>query len=326
VGCSGGGDTTLGLPAVLAEASSPEEDKRIAVEVSLGGCSGGHSGIDIHKGRCNAVAELAGLAKTMMLGNEEDVSLARFEGGDKRNAIPREARATFLVAETSLEKFREAVAKIGDGLATAFAETDPDLEVNVSTLPDDEDDLKPLARDCALRLAALVSEDLPRGALAFSADVPGLVETSNNVAAVKIDDDGNFVVTCSTRSSVTAELETVRDRLAAAAEKAGGSVLTRPPAYPGWKPNMKSRALELARRKYEARSPDGAKAEIKAIHAGLECGLLIEKIDADLDCVSFGPTILEAHTPDEMVRIDSVGPFFTLLTDILDDLAAESKE
>ena len=156
----------------------------------------------------------------------------------------------------------------------------------------------------------------------FSHAMKDLVETSNNVASISFSGAESSTadqatILCSSRSSVSSALEATRDRLAAVASLAGASI-ERSEAYPGWNPNMKSPLLGIARgilREKLGRAPG-----VKAIHAGLECGLLIEKLGGNVDALSFGPTITGAHSPDESINTDTVPPFYQLVKDILNVL------
>ena len=163
-----------------------------------------------------------------------------------------------------------------------------------------------------LRLIA----SLPHGVEAMSYDIPDLVETSNNVATVRAA-NGSLVITTSSRSSADAELEALRRRIRATAELAGAAV-DAAPAYPGWKPDLDSQLLEVAKGVHAREM--GAEPEVKAIHAGLECGIIGKKIPG-MDMISFGPVIEFPHSPDERVLIDSVGRFYRLLTATLAALA-----
>lgn len=301
VGCAGGGDTNLRFESNVEIVPAAAR----MYQISLKGAVGGHSGIDIHRGRCNAVKALATILRTAKASH-----LASFQGGDKHNAIPREATAVVAVEpDACLAAFEQ----VKHGYADAGT-----LTLNVEHVPDTD---KALSADDSARFLCLVA-DLAHGVIAMSPDIPDLVETSTNVAAVKQLNVGSFNILCSTRSSKSTDLEQVRDSIAATATKAGAYVAFREPAYPGWQPNMNSKLLNLTSSCYCELFPDANPPEVKAIHAGLECGLLIEKIDAaNLDAISFGPTIENAHTPTERLNLESTPPFFALLKAILMALA-----
>eukprot|EP00635_Sarcinochrysidales_sp_CCMP3193_P002761 CAMPEP_0118900478 /NCGR_PEP_ID=MMETSP1166-20130328/6573_1 /TAXON_ID=1104430 /ORGANISM="Chrysoreinhardia sp, Strain CCMP3193" /LENGTH=508 /DNA_ID=CAMNT_0006839621 /DNA_START=56 /DNA_END=1582 /DNA_ORIENTATION=- len=315
-GCSGGGDSVFQYGVEREESSSSSSSLLKYYKVVVKGCTGGHSGVDIHRNRCNAIEALAGVCQVLL--GEKGAKLVSLTGGDKRNAIPREAEAVVAVVENGdlgpfVAHYFETAVK------PKFADTDPLAAVAVTeVVPNGSGPPPPpLTAECGAKLLGLLAKDITRGVVKFSEAIPGLVETSSNLASIKAN-DGGYEIVCSTRSSVTSELERVRDDLAAAVQSAGGKVTVRSEPYTGWNPNLHSKVLNLTKQKYA--SIVGVEPEIKAIHAGLECGLLIAKIAPDLDCVSFGPTIFDAHTPDERLQIDTVKPFFDLVKLVLNDL------
>ncbi len=308
VGCAGGEDTLIDIkPAFRAAAF-----RGSALQLAITGLRGGHSGLNIVENRGNALKLAARLLSALI---EEGVpfDLASIAGGSKHNAIPREAEAVVVpepnakaalagVTEKMLAAFRVELAKIDDGLSISW-----------NPCPDPARVLAIGDRDRLLRL--LVA--LPHGVLAMSPDIPGLVETSSNLAVVQ-DNDGAIRVVTSSRSSVAPTLAYVLTQVRAAAALAGASV-TLKDGYPGWKPNMDSKALAVVREVYRTRWKK--EPHVTAIHAGLECGLLGEKIPG-LDMVSFGPQIEGAHSPDERVNVPSVERFWGALTEVLDRLSA----
>lgn len=319
VGCAGGGESVLTLDLQrAAEASSSSA----LVELRVEGLLGGHSGVNIHEGRANAILLCAAAAQGVVMENES--TLVSLTGGDKHNAIPREATAVLSIPADARSRVEAVVQQ---SLAAARAEYGL-LETNMKMFVDDYDNNNkqeeeacpaPLQADSARRLVALLLS-LPHGPLKYSHAMKDLVETSNNVASVTITGDVATIL-CSSRSSVSAALEATRDRLSAVATLAGATIEKGEP-YPGWNPNMKSPLLGIAQdilRNKLGRSPG-----VKAIHAGLECGLLIEKLGGDVDALSFGPTITGAHSPDESIHADTVPPFYQLVKDILGVLATSA--
>jgi dipeptidase D len=250
---------------------------------------------------------------TALIEDGVPFDLAAIAGGSKHNAIPREAEAIVVPepsAKAKLEKvtaatlaaFRVELHKIDDGLSIEWTETpDPPRVLAIG----DRDRL----------LSLLIA--LPHGVLGMSPDIPGLVETSSNLAVVK-DNAGAIRVVTSSRSSVAPSLAYVLSQVRAVAALAGAAV-TLKDGYPGWKPNLDSKALAVVREVYRTRWKK--EPHVTAIHAGLECGLLGEKIPG-LDMVSFGPQIEGAHSPDERVNVPSVDRFWGALTEVLDRLSA----
>ncbi len=304
VGCAGGADTILRLPVE----SAPAPGTALAVRVS--GLRGGHSGVDIALQRGNAVKLLA----RILAAAAETVPfrLARLEGGNKHNAIPREAEATALV-EGDVAAFRAAVEAEAAAVQAELAATDPDLSFEMADAATPERAWTPQATTTTLRLL----EALPHGVLAMSPDIPGLVETSTNVAAVSVEGD-TLVVGTSSRSSVGSALRATERRIAAIAGLAGAAVEPGH-GYPGWKPDLKSPLLATVTA--VEREVYGREPKVVAVHAGLECGIIGEKVPG-MDMVSIGPQIEAPHSPNERVRIESVGRFWGVLTTVLDRLSA----
>lgn len=321
VGCSGGGESTLTLPVTRAADANIERNAKL-MEVRVEGLLGGHSGINIHEGRGNAVL-LCAATTQMALRQVKGLALVSLTGGDKHNAIPREARALLFVPD---DDAKEALLKLLAIQLSALKEEYGTLEqkLRIELVDADEASVSstcssPLDAASTTKLLSMLLS-LPFGAIKFSHMLPDLVETSNNVASISMTDDMATVL-CSTRSSLPSALEATRDRLAAVANLAGAN-MDRLEAYPGWNPNPDSQVLQLGKRILtEQLKSSGKTPGVKAIHAGLECGLLIEKMGGNVDALSFGPTITGAHSPDENVLVDTVPPFFDLAQAILAELA-----
>ncbi len=307
VGCAGGGDTQL----TLELGTAPAPATGVALAVALRGLKGGHSGVDIHLQRGNAVKLLGrALWSVGLLGHRYD--LARFGGGSAHNAIPREAFATLVVPADGQGALLAALDREVAAIRAEHGPADPGMRLTaeVMTRPDRVWDSTTTER--VLRLV----NALPHGVEAMSYDIPDLVETSVNLATVTAV-DGSLRVALSSRSSIDSALEAMRRRLRAVGALAGAAV-EEDVAYPGWKPDLESRLLDVVktvhRREFD-RDPD-----VKAIHAGLECGILGKKVPG-IDMISFGPRIEFPHSPDERVHIASVGRFCTLLEATLATLA-----
>ncbi len=308
VGCAGGRDTHLEL---RPEWTAPAPGST-GLRIEIGGLRGGHSGLNIHEGRGNA---LKLVARILFTAAEQGVpfGLASVRGGSKHNAIPREAEALVAVSPDAKAKLEGIAACLVEGFRTELRGVDDGLtfKAEPAALPDRV--LAAAGRDALVRL--LIS--LPHGLLAVSRDIPGLTETSNNVAVVDVA-DGRVRVVTSSRSSVASSLQGLLDTVRAAGELSGAAVETKD-GYPGWQPNLASPALGVVREVYRKRW--GKEPHVTAIHAGLECGLLGEKFPG-LDMVSFGPQIEGAHSPDERVHVASVARFWDALKDVLERLSA----
>ena len=309
-GCAGGGDTITTLKVARRRGSLGSVPVRIAVK----GLKGGHSGLNIIENRGNAVKMMTRLLLAAIEKGVE-LDLVSLDGGSKHNAIPREAFAVCRVPKTALDALQEVVTAGKAEFDTEFAAIDPGLEIVVEQ-PDDSEEKREVfnqhARDRLLHLL----RTLPHGVLSMSREVEGLVETSNNVAIVTTT-KGKVEITTSTRSSVMAALHAAREQIRSASELAGGEV-EEEEAYPGWKPNPDSAVVNKTLDVYEELF--GKRPPLKAIHAGLECGLLIDKLPG-LDAVSIGPEIRNAHSPDEMVQISSVQRFYEHVKALLKALA-----
>ena len=312
VGCAGGGDSQL----TIAVGTSPADAGDVSVSVALKGLKGGHSGCDIHLQRGNAVTLLARSLWAAYL--EIPFRLTRFEGGSAHNAIPREAFATLVVTADQENALVSAIQTEVAAIQTEFRSADPGMELTIDEVegeavsPTDLVVWDTATTETVLRLVT----GLPHGVEAMSYDIPDLVETSSNVATVKQDGD-ELTVGVSSRSSIDSAFEALRRRVRATGQLAGATV-EEDTAYPGWKPNLDSHLLEVVKTVHEREL--GAVPEVKAIHAGLECGIIGKKVPR-MDMISFGPIIEFPHSPDERVHIESVGRCYRLLTATLKELA-----
>lgn len=309
VGCAGGAGLNLSLPLT----STPAPSHSSMMQVKLHGLRGGHSGVDIHLQRGNAIQLLA---RTLYsVSHQVSFQLADFSGGNMHNAIPREAFATIAVEQGREKDLENSLHPIFAAMQTEFRSADPDMKLTLSLADSDSAVLDP---DTTKRVLRLLNA-LPHGVQAMSPDIPDLVETSANLATARTE--GNvLLVHCSNRSSVESALQAIQQKIEAIARLAGAEVEWLE-GYPGWRPDLDSSVLQTARRVYRRlfeRDP-----QIKAIHAGLECGIIKEKYP-EMDMVSVGPQIESPHSPDERVKIDSVEHFYRLLTGILEELATSS--
>jgi dipeptidase D len=307
VGCAGGTDTRYRLPFTRTAAPRGWRPMRIRV----GGLRGGHSGLDIIQGRMNAIQALA----RILVAVGEGLRVATFQGGRMRNAIPREAEATVVLDPARDEDFRRAVDETSATLRSQFAGIDDDLQVGLG-VTDAPDGVLPA--EVGARLLAFLTA-LPSGVVTMSRDIEGLVETSTNLGVVTTEKDHVHVISCS-RSSVAEALDQVLLQLRSIARLAGAEAVEHG-GYPGWKPDLTSPVLATVKGAYARLF--GAEPGVTAIHAGLECGLIGERVPG-MDMVSFGPAIRGAHSPDERVSIASVEKFYRLLGAVLQELGGRS--
>jgi len=304
IGCAGGGDTDISLPL-----SRAKEKKGLYLKVMLSGLRGGHSGIDIHTGRGNAIQLLA----RMLFEADAAFELVHLEGGSKHNAIPREAFAYIAVDEKNAGTFRQAVQSRFEDIRFEFKTVEKDMKLSIE--PDSGISETPLDEMSKSKFLNLVF-GLPHGVMAMSQEISGLVETSNNLAIVRTEKSRASVYT-SSRSSIQSALEATRAKIEAIASLCGASA-KHLPGYPPWTPNLDSNLLNTMKKVYKNMS--GKEPRVEAIHAGLECGIIGEKYPG-MDMISFGPDLQNPHSPDERVHIVSVGRFWDLLTATLKALA-----
>lgn len=302
IGCAGGVDSVAYF--ALEQEAAPEGLSFYRVDVK--DLVGGHSGDDINKGRANSNKLIARL----MLSAQEQFGarVSCIEGGNLRNAIPREAYAVVGVPAENAAAFEAMVQSYASNVKATFAETEPDMNITFSCV---EGITSVLTSDLQSRLlTALVY--VPNGVIAMSQAVEGLVETSTNLASVKFIGE-QIVVTTSQRSSVESDKHAVKDSVHNCFVT-GGAVVEHSDGYPGWEPNPDSQLLATTVESYERLF--GVKPKVRAVHAGLECGLFLEKYP-HLEMVSFGPTVTGVHSPDERINIATVEKFWLHLKDVL---------
>ncbi len=306
VGCAGGMDTAGILKTNIADTPAGY----VPVEIMVDGLKGGHSGLDIHSGRGNAIKFLTRILSD--LAQQVDLKLSTISGGSKRNAIPREAECVVYVPESSLETVVKRVRELNTIFLEEIKTVEPGLRVSANKT---EGNGKALSQ---AQFETLVSTlyALPHGVIKMSADIPGLVETSTNLATVTQESD-KIVVGTSQRSSVETEKQDIVNQVIAVFRLAELEIESGD-GYPGWKPNMASAALQYVKESYK--NLFGEYPQIKAIHAGLECGLISE-VFPNMDMISFGPTIQGAHSPEEKVNIKAVRRFWDLVVDVLHRIA-----
>ena len=300
IGCAGGVDTLAHFDYSVETLSAGYEYYRIGIS----GLKGGHSGDDIDKGLGNANKILASF---LYDATRFGIRVGMFDGGNLRNAIPREAYAVVAVPEHTALLFETALATYVSAVKAMYAPTEPNLKITLG-----EAAIQPVIDEetQSALLAALVG--LPNGVLAMSQTMKGLVETSTNLASVKFV-DGKIVVTTSQRSSVERAKRDAMHSIEAVLELAGATV-EHSDGYPGWTPNPSSSLLNSTIESYKGLF--GVEPKVRAIHAGLECGLFLEKYP-HLEMVSFGPTLRGVHSPDERLEIETVDKFWQLLLDVL---------
>jgi dipeptidase D len=306
IGCAGGADSVITLSLKRKVSIS----KNVYM-LKISGLRGGHSGLDIHQGRGNAIKLLARMLRQARL--EHRFELVGIEGGNKRNAIPREAWAVIGVDPAGVK-----------ALAAFFKKAFEEIRVEYQSV---ETGLKYVFEKAAAAHEAPINAEgqkalldlliaLPHGVVAMHPEIPGLTETSTNLAIVRCEKKQAQIV-CSTRSSIASALEATRNVLEAVCELSGARIQLQD-GYPGWMPNLQSALLAKLQGIYKAAT--GNDARVVAVHAGLECGIIGEKYPG-MDMISFGPTLEHPHSPDERVHVGSVEKFWKFMASVLSGLA-----
>jgi dipeptidase D len=304
VGCSGGRDNAGAWAAAWDGAPAGGTGMLVTVK----GLKGGHSGLEIHTGRGNALK----IMTRVLIGlGAFGARVAKIEGGNKRNAIPREAEAIVTLPKAKAAEAAACVAKMNETIAAELATVEPNLVIACQA----QKSVRKVLKKALQKKVLLTLAGLPHGVLKMSADIVGLVETSTNLAIIEIGKK-EIKIQTSQRSSVASEIDEAAQMVRAVFEL-GGAMATGSDGYPGWKPNMGSPILKLAQSTYTAMF--GKAPHIKAVHAGLECGIIGEKYPG-MDMVSFGPTMREVHSPNEHLYIDTVEKFYAFLLGILQNV------
>ncbi len=302
IGCAGGMDLTAWFDYLQEFVP----DGNLSLKIGVKGLVGGHSGDDIHKGFGNANKILTRFL--WQFADEFEIRIHNFNGGNLRNAIAREAEATITLPPDKKELLKEAFHIFQSEIKLEFIRTEPDLEL---WLTDCQIPKWVIDEDCQCNLLNALYA-CPHGVHSWSQTIPGLVETSTNLAAVKFEED-RIKVTTSQRSS----LESTKINMSNMVESVfllAGAYTERSTGYPGWNPNPDSPVLRITENAYQDLFDQ--KPLVKAIHAGLECGLFLEKYPK-MDMISFGPTIKGVHSPDERLNISSTVKFWKLLIEVL---------
>ncbi|TDQ29322.1 aminoacyl-histidine dipeptidase [Zeaxanthinibacter enoshimensis] len=302
IGCAGGVDITASCS--YEEEESGEDDKFFQVVVR--GLQGGHSGMDIDKGLGNANKIMNRVLNQLWKALE--IRISDIQGGGLRNAIPRESKAIIAVPGPKAAQLEAMLNEITTEIATELTVTEPGLKIEVSPLPGPVKVMNAATQEKLLKMISAAHN----GVYTMSAAFEGLVESSNNIARVEVN-NGKLEIGCLTRSSVESVKTVLADSLKAVFEL-GGCNVTFSGEYPGWTPDPDSRILKVLEDRYTALFEE--QPRVVACHAGLECGI-IGNTFPDLDMISFGPTIRGAHSPDERVHIASVKKFWTFLLDVL---------
>ena len=304
IGCSGGLKTIARRKVTLNPAKGDS-----AWRIKVSGLKGGHSGVDIHEGRGNAVRILGSALQNAM--EKLPIEIAELNGGSAQNAIPREASAVVILDSAQEKELRASIAKTEEHYRTDLGNFDPEVTIGVDKVVRPE---KVLSQDDAERTVHLLAS-MHHGVLAMSPDVPGLVQNSTNLATVTLKGDVVEIVT-SQRSAIESS-KNAAARLVATSFRLAGFEVEQNGSYPGWKPEPGSEIVQKLQAVHT--KVFGEPAKLIAMHAGLECGVIGEKYPG-MQMASFGPTIVSPHSPNERVDIPSVQGFWKYLTAVLEQI------
>jgi dipeptidase D len=306
IGCAGGIDTvgTLNFSPEKLPAGS------FAIRLEVKGLQGGHSGDDINKNRGNANKILN---RFLVNANKQfDLRISVFNGGNLRNAIAREAFVVVVVPHSQKEDLMVEWNVFASEMEFEYERSEPKLNMHHQSVALPEMVIDKVCQDRLLKLITVC----PHGVLEMSSRMPGMVETSTNLASVKFNENNEIVLTTSQRSEIESRRFMAAEMVESAMQLAGATV-EHSEGYPGWTPNPDSVVAKIAADSYKKLF--GTEPLVKSIHAGLECGLFLEKYP-ELDMVSFGPTIRGAHSPDERINIETVDKFWKLLVAVLENI------
>ncbi|MEA5005320.1 MAG: aminoacyl-histidine dipeptidase [Rikenellaceae bacterium] len=306
IGCAGGMDTT----ALFKYKRESVPSGMDFMKVGFYGAAGGHSGDDINKNRANANQLLTRFL--LPIFEKYKIAICKIDGGNKRNAISREAYATIAFNPADKDKILNLFKKAEAEIVDEYMISDPDLFGKIETTQLEEWCMDP---DTTYRLLNSLNA-CPHGVLAMSQEIPGFVETSTNLASVKMTPEEEIIICTSQRSSLNSARYQAASRIESLFKLAGAHV-THESEYPGWKPKMDSKLLSVSKDAYIKLF--GNEPIVRAIHAGLECGLFLDKYP-NLDMISFGPTLRGVHAPGEKLEISTVDKFWKLLIQILKDI------
>lgn len=309
IGCAGGIDTL----ATFEYDREKVPEQHISFKVSVTGLNGGHSGDEIDKGLGNSVVIMNRFLWNAT--NKFDIRITEFDGGKARNAIPREAFAQITVHKDEKDELIAYFNEYKPAVKSELSVTEPKLELTM-----DSADIPEFVIDEDTQFALLNGlYACQHGVYAMSREIDGLVETSTNLASIKFIENDQIFITTSQRSSVDTAKQDIANKVESVFRQAGAKV-KHSDGYPGWRPNTNSEIMKITEQSYEKLFNE--KPIVRAIHAGLECGLFLEKYPY-LDMISFGPTIKGAHTPEERIDIETTEKFWDLLLDVLKNIPTE---
>jgi dipeptidase D len=311
IGCAGGIETE----GILKFSTTIPDENVAALEISVTGLHGGHSGDEIHKGYANSVKIINRIL--LDLFTHFGVSLAGLNGGNLRNAIPRESFASIVIKKEDHRAIRACIENYNYILTDEYEGLEKDLKI---TSKDIEVPSEVMDKESQKKLLNALS-CCPHGVIAWSQEMDDLVETSTNLASAKFMSGNTVKIITTQRSSIESSKLYAAGMVESCLTLAGAQVITTE-GYPGWKPNMTSEILKITKEAYLKLF--GKEPQVRAIHAGLECGLIYKQFKG-IDMISFGPTIKGAHTPEEMIEINTAQLFWDLLVEVVSNMPVKNQ-
>ena len=303
IGCAGGVDVEINGTYHLETLDGDFQ----FYDISVTGLAGGHSGVDIHLNHANAIRVFS--KYILELKKDIDINISTISAGTLTNVIPRDLTCTVAVKKSEISKFEIQSKAVLSSIKTTYQTTDKNLDITFTPV----EGSFPVVESNFLNQLLKGIQTMPNGVFSMTAGMDDLVQTSNSIAKIKLQ-DGVFSIACHTRSSVDAErdvvVQKIRESFPIGETKEIGP-------YPGWEPNPNSNLLRMATKCYQ--DINGVAPAIKSIHAGLECGIISE-IYPSMEMISFGPNILGAHSPEERLQISSTQKFWKFLTALLKEL------
>jgi dipeptidase D len=310
IGCAGGIDSTIKLTYV----TEPVPSDYVGYKLSIKGLRGGHSGDDINKGRPNAIKLLNRFLWRMSL--KYDFRISAYDGGNLRNAIPREAYAILCISSDLVTKILKNYSNFKRHLEEEYGHVEEKMQIEFVQIETPHHVIDEISQ---LDLLAAI-QACPSGVITMSTKIKDLVEASTNLASVKFAHGREVIITTSQRSSIKSKLYDAVDTVKSLFSLTSARITTSN-AYPAWTLNFDSEILEITKRVYKKLFDEDPK--VKAVHAGLECGLFLEKYP-NLDMISFGPTIRDVHSPNEKLEINTVGKFWMLIKNVLAEIPIDN--
>lgn len=308
VSCAGGVRVIVNLPLKWENVDSKD---KVSLKLQIDGLAGGHSGMEINKNRANAIRLMGRTLNALHKGLGDKMHIADISGGEKMNAIPKHSQAVIVTSASEIENIKDIVSGCHDKFSNEFKTSDPGISISVESMKMPEKALDNATTNSIIDLALLI----PTGVQTMSADIDGLVESSSNIGVLELK-DSEVLFESAVRSSVRSLKDEISDRIEAAAQRCGATV-EKQSDYPEWEYKAESPIRDLMMSIYKEKY--GKDLKVDAIHAGLECGLLKEKI-GDIDMISIGPNMYDVHTPNESLSISSTARVFGFLCDVLEKI------